>query len=80
MHCPRPARRRLTGSGSASIVPLRLHSRDGEATMDHFNSESTLPGTVVSDDSLTAIEIMTAIIPALVGMAAVGFIALLMLL
>lgn len=48
--------------------------------MDHFNSESTLPGTVVSDDSLTAIEIMTAIIPALVGMAAVGLIALLMLL
>ncbi len=36
--------------------------------MDHFNSESALPGTLASDDSLTAAEIMTAMLPALIGM------------
>lgn len=48
--------------------------------MDHFNSESARPGTLASGDALTVTEIVMSIVPALVGMAVVGLIAVLMLL
>lgn len=64
----------------ALILPLRPHSRKGEALMDQFNSELACPGTVASSESLTLVEIATAIVPALIGITIIGFIAVLMLL